>query len=1397
MSSPLDTDGSTLIELVQLRHQVLTLQQALAHAKQGEASPQASALGAAQVGTWEWEGRTNRVIWSSETEQIFGLTAGMFDGSYEGFFALVHPDDRHRLSAAIAKAVEDRSPYRIEHRIMTPTGAVRWVACRGRAIVHENEPVSGMIGTVEDITTRKELELNQEALRETLETLVRERTAGLEQAVHELKTEIARRQQAESSLKASEQRYQSLYEQNPFMYFTLSPDGIMLSVNNFGAEQLGYRKEDFIGRSILLLFDPKDHQTVLGQLIACAASPNTLFEWEVQKVRKDGARMWVRERARAIHDHAGQFLILVVCEDITERKRTEKQLQETSRLLQTLVEESALPIVSLDREARVVSWNQAATHLFGWTKEEVLGCELPYTLPGDEGTAEALWQEGIRGELTGPIELKRRRKDGRLLDLLLWPVFVYDEFEQLSLAVGLYVDQSDLMRAEEATIRGEARLRSFLDALDDLAFEFDQDGRYLNVWTRSNDKLLMPKQELIGRRLTDLFGEEAGSQYVETIRQVFETGTAATIDYTVRLNQEVRYFSGVLTLIPGSGTSRATVGCIVRDITESRLIEAQIRESEARWRALYEHAGVGIAQLNLDGRFLRVNPHLCELLGYSSDTMLQRTFQELTHPDDLKTNLAYLDELLTDRRHSFSMEKRYRRNNGTWAWVDLTVSRVHSGDCGQDYLIAVIQNIEDRKRAEQALQEQEALLRSVIETAPDVIFMKDRDGHYRFVNSAFAQTLSKLPEDIVGKTDIELLPPVVADHCMAGDHEVFSGLVQRRFEEILSINGEPRVFHVIKTPHRDQNGCVIGLVGVARDLTDLKQAERALQLTQLAVDRSADFVFWVDQSSRFLYVNDAACTRLGYSREELLRMSVSDIDTEYQAERWPEHWVELSRAGRLRFESRHRTKSGDTYPVEIVANYIAIEGKEYNFAFARDISDRKRSYSLLQAAINSVADGLLVVDRHGKVTSANQRFLHLWNIPQTLVDDGDDEELLNFVVDQLQEPEAFLHKVRELYAHPQQESFDVVTFKDGRVFERYSRPQVLDNEIVGRVWSFRDITEQKRAENALRESELRLQRFVAEAPVGLCILDENWRAISANRAFCDLTGYEMHELIGSTYALYTHPEDLSTNIKLTEEFYRGIRSGYTYEKRYIRKSGEIIWVSVKATRIELAGHHGPLLLAAVQDITERKLAMEERELLSRDLHDNLLQSLYAVGMQLEAGKLAMSQSVRRSRTHLSQAINQLNNLMVDVRRFITLLTQRTPAELDFGQALRQLTAAVAGTEHAVPELDIVSPVLSFITPQVGEQLLNIAREALSNSLRHAQASRRWVTLSVVDNSIRLLVGDDGIGFSSNRKRRAGRGLANMAARAQRILATFTLESAPGRGTTIRIDMPLRKGTVYE
>jgi signal transduction histidine kinase len=118
--------------------------------------------------------------------------------------------------------------------------------------------------------------------------------------------------------------------------------------------------------------------------------------------------------------------------------------------------------------------------------------------------------------------------------------------------------------------------------------------------------------------------------------------------------------------------------------------------------------------------------------------------------------------------------------------------------------------------------------------------------------------------------------------------------------------------------------------------------------------------------------------------------------------------------------------------------------------------------SLLQGTLEATIDGILVVDRAGTITTSNQRFLALWNIPHALVGEGSDDALLGYVLDQLEDPAAFLQRVRELYANPERESFDVVRFKSGRVLERYSRPQRVDQAIVGRVWSFRDVTERER-----------------------------------------------------------------------------------------------------------------------------------------------------------------------------------------------------------------------------------------------------------------------------------------------------------------------------------------------
>ena len=264
----------------------------------------------------------------------------------------------------------------------------------------------------------------------------------------------------------------------------------------------------------------------------------------------------------------------------------------------------------------------------------------------------------------------------------------------------------------------------------------------------------------------------------------------------------------------------------------------------------------------------------------------------------------------------------------------------------------------------------------------------------------------------------------------------------------------------------------------------------------------------------------------------------------------------------------------------------------------RDVTERQRAEAELQwktafleAQVNSSIDGILVVDQEGKKALQNQRVANLFKIPRTITDGSNDADQVRWVTDQIKNPEQFIEKVRHLYAHPHEISRDEIELKDGTILDRYSAPVVgKDGKYYGRIWTFRDITERKRAEEALRESEERFSGAFEFAPIGVALVAPDGRWLMVNRALCELVGYSEAELLTRTFQDITHPEDLKTDLEYVRQMISGEIRSYQMEKRYVHARGHLVTVLLNVSLVRDSQGQPRYFISQIQDITSRKQA---------------------------------------------------------------------------------------------------------------------------------------------------------------------------------------------------------------
>jgi PAS domain S-box-containing protein len=491
------------------------------------------------------------------------------------------------------------------------------------------------------------------------------------------------------------------------------------------------------------------------------------------------------------------------------------------------------------------------------------------------------------------------------------------------------------------------------------------------------------------------------------------------------------------------------------------------------------------------------------------------------------------------------------------------------------------------------LREKDVALRAALSQVPLVLWTTDAELRFTDTMGAEHDLLDQEPGDVRGMslfsyfktTDPEFEPIAAHRRALAGESVTYEA------------SWKNRTFQTHVEPLRDEAGAIRGVIGVAFDVTARKAAEeelrRSVSLLHATIDATADAILVVDANGRMVNFNRRFVDLWGIpdavveSRDdsEALASVLDKLDdpasfvrkvmSVYAQPSAPSHDVLELKDGRL--------IERDSLPQIVDGRAV---GRVWSF---RDVTERRQSeegleqtLSLFKATLEATADGVLVVDDKGAIVSYNRKFAQMWRIPEPVLAERDDRKALAFVLDQLRDPDRFLKKIQDLYREPEAKSYDWIEFKDGRMFERYSSPQKVGGKVVGRVWSFHDVTRVRLMEDTIRR-HTRAFDHISDA---VLTLDLEARIVDWNPGAEKMFGYAKSEMEGRTPDLLRPAETTITAQELLATVRREGR--WAGDVRFVRKDGSR---GVCGTVVvPLFDDFGRIIaaLAVCRDVTDRK-----------------------------------------------------------------------------------------------------------------------------------------------------------------------------------------------------------------
>jgi PAS domain S-box-containing protein len=506
-------------------------------------------------------------------------------------------------------------------------------------------------------------------------------------------------------------------------------------------------------------------------------------------------------------------------------QRSDEGAGEAASYARSLTELSLNPLVTIDPQGRITDANKATEEVTGIARDQLIGTDFADRFSEPE-KARAAYQRVLEEGLVSDYPLVLRHVSGALTDVEYNATVYRDESGELR---AVFVAGRDPTEAQQARLQ-VARLAAIAASSEHARFSRDLNGT-ITSWNAAAEMLFgYAAQEAIGQNGAILIPPGREGETQELIKRMLHGERGFGFE-TQRLHKDGSLLDVALTISPISDVAGdiVAIAIIAHDISRRVHAERELRESEEKFAAAF-HASPDLMDISRlsDGKLLEVNESFTQLLGYARAELIGSTTSELSiwaDPADRATFVASLEECGQTNERDTTL----RRKDGTLITGIASARTIELQ--GETCVLSVFHDITKRKHAEEALRQSEAHLRTLVDTIPDLVWLKDPEGVYLSCNRRFESFFGAAEENIIGKTDYDFTDAGQADSFQQHDAAAMAAAAPTANEEeiVFAEDGHREVLETIKTPVRASDGRLIGVLGVSRDITERKQAEEQVR----------------------------------------------------------------------------------------------------------------------------------------------------------------------------------------------------------------------------------------------------------------------------------------------------------------------------------------------------------------------------------------------------------------------------------------------------------------------------------------------------------------------------------------------------------------------------------------